>query len=107
MIWIRKAGDYFRVGLNLCFARDHIAVHWAWYDFARHEGSHRGFTVSRKGFRRRSSRWNVIDAYTRLNGLEMVNAEVLADLKGAENAAMERNQRIAYLRHGLDTSRGL
>lgn len=98
MIWIRGAGDYFRVGLNLCFARDHIAVHWAWYDFARHEGSHRGFTVSRKGFRRRSSRWNVIEAYTRLNNLEMVNAEVLRDLKAAEGDLMAVNEPWAVIK---------
>jgi hypothetical protein len=107
MIWIREAGDYFRVGLNLCFARDHIAVHWAWYDFAKREGSHRGFTVSRKGFRRRSARWNVVDEYAAAWGLELVNREVLQDLKEAERAEMKRNERIAYLRHRLDTSRTL
>jgi len=106
MIWIRKAGDYFRVGLNLCFARDHIAVHWAWYDFARHEGSHRGFTVSRKGFRRRSARWNVINEYARSHNLEMVNREVLADLKETENGQMKQMDEFSYLRR-LDTSRGL
>lgn len=98
MIWIRGAGDYFRVGLNLCFARDHIAVHWAWYDFARHEGSHRGFTVSRKGFRRRSARWNVIEAYTRLHGLEMVDVEVLRDLKAAEGDLMAVNEPWAVIK---------
>jgi len=107
MIWIREAGEYFRVGLNLCFARDHIAVHWAWYDFARHEGSHRGFTVSRKGFRRRSARWNVVDEYAAAWGLELVNREVLQDLKAAEQSQMRLNDRFAYVRHGLDTSRGL
>lgn len=107
MIWIRQAGDFFRVGLNLCFARDHIAVHWAWYNFARHEGSHRGFTVSRKGFRRRSARWNVIDEYARANNMALVNTEVLADLKEAEQSEMRRNDRFAYVRHGLDTSRPL
>ena len=106
MIWIRKAGDYFRVGLNLCFARDHIAVHWAWYDFARHEGSHRGFTVSRKGFRRRSARWNVINEYARSHNLEMVNREVLADLKETESGQMKQMDEFSYLRR-LDTSRGL
>jgi len=107
MIWIREAGEYFRVGLNLCFARDHIAIHWAWYDFARHEGSHRGFTVSRKGFRRRSARWNVVDEYAAAWGLELVNREVLQDLKAAEQSQMRLNDRFAYVRHGLDTSRGL
>ena len=106
MIWIRKAGDYFRVGLNLCFARDHIAVHWAWYDFAKREGSHRGFTVSRKGFRRRSARWNVINEYARSHNLEMVNREVLADLKETESGQMKRMDEFSYLRR-LDTSRTL
>jgi len=106
MIWIREAGEYFRVGLNLCFARDHIAVHWAWYDFARHEGSHRGFTVSRKGFRRRSARWNVINEYARSHNLEMVNREVLADLKEVENGQIRQMDEFSYLRR-LDTSRGL
>lgn len=106
MIWIRKAGDYFRVGLNLCFARDHIAVHWAWYDFARHEGSHRGFTISRKGFRRRSARWNVVNEYASSHNLEMVNREVLADLKEAEIGQMRRMDEFSYL-HRLDTSRPL
>lgn len=106
MIWIRKAGDFFRVGLNLCFARDHMAVHWAWYDFARHEGWHKGFTVSRKGIRRRSARWNVIDEYARTNNLEMVNREVLADLKEAENDHMRQIDEFSYLRR-LDTPRGL
>ena len=106
MIWIREAGEYFRVGLNLCFARDHIAVHWAWYDFARHEGSHRGFTVSRKGFRRRSARWNVINEYARSHNLEMVNREVLADLKEVENGQIRQMDEFSYLRR-LDTPRGL
>lgn len=107
MICIRKPGDYFRIGLNLCFARDHMAVHWVWYNFARHEGSYRGFTVSRKGFRRRSARWNVIEAYAQEWNLELINAEVLQDLKAAEQSEMRRNEHLAYLRHGLDTSRPL
>lgn len=106
MICIRKPGDYFRVGLNLCFARDHVAVHWAWYDFARREGSHRGFTISRKGFRRRSARWNVVDEYARSHNLEMVNREVLADLKETESGQMKRMDEFSYL-HRLDTSRPL
>ena len=99
MICIRKPGDYFRVGLNLCFARDHVAVHWAWYDFARREGSH-------KGFRRRSARWNVVDEYARSHNLEMVNREVLADLKETESGQMKRMDEFSYL-HRLDTSRPL
>lgn len=95
------------MGLNLCFARDHIAVHWAWYDFAKREGSHRGITVSRKGFRFRSAKWNVVDEYAAAMGLELVNREVLADLKEAERAEMRRSERFAYVRHGLDTSRPL
>lgn len=106
MICIRKPGDYFRVGLNLCFARDHVAVHWAWYDFARREGSHKGFTISRKGFRRRSARWNVVDEYARSHNLEMVNREVLADLKETESGQMKRMDEFSYL-HRLDTSRPL
>ena len=88
MISIRPQGGYFKIGLNLCFARDHIAVHWAWYDFARHEGWHKGFTISRKGLRRRSARWNVIDSYLRIHDLEAVSAEVLRDLRAAESDLM-------------------
>jgi hypothetical protein len=49
----------------------------------------------------------VIDEYARANNMALVNTEVLADLKEAEQSEMRRNDRFAYVRHGLDTSRPL
>lgn len=98
MISIREQGEFLKVGLNLCFASNHVAVHWVWFDFATHEGSHRGFTISRKGLRWRKARWNVIDEFMRLRGLEMVNAEVLQDLKATEKSVMRVNEPLAYIK---------
>ena len=97
MIHLRKEGDYLKIGLNLCFARNHVAVHWVWFDFARREGSHRGFTVSRHGFRRRSARWNVVDEYLKLNNLSLVHEEVLQDLRNAEAADLRYADSITYV----------
>lgn len=98
MISIRKPGGYMKVGLNLCFGRGHIAVHWAWFSFERHEGWYRGFTVSRRGFRRRAARWNVVDEHLRATGMSAVCTEVLADLKAGEEADKRVNERVAYIK---------
>lgn len=97
MINIRAEGDYFKIGLNLCFARNHVAVHWVWFDFERHEGSYRGFTVSRKGFKVRRANWDVVKDYMRIRNLEMVHKEVLQDLVDAERHEMRQRDEWAYV----------
>lgn len=98
MIYIRPSGCYFRLGLNICFGQGHIAVHWVWYDIGRHECSQRGFTVSRRGFRRTAARWNVINEHLRLNNSSAVNNEVLRDMLAAEESSMRRNERFAIIK---------
>ncbi|MEN9728552.1 MAG: hypothetical protein RL434_2918 [Pseudomonadota bacterium] len=93
MISIRKEGDYFKIGLNLCFAWSRFSAHWVWYDFASRTGSARGFTISRKGFRRRSETWNVIENYLSAHGMSAVLTEVLEDLKDTERWAQTRSER--------------
>lgn len=84
MIHWRKEGQHFKLGLNIMFARGHLSVCWAWYDFADQEGSFRGFDVSRRGIRRRSARWNVVHNFLAVNDLSLVNNEILQDLLNAQ-----------------------
>lgn len=98
MIHFRTDGEFLRVGLNLCVTRNRITVHWVWYDFVRNEGSHRGFTLSRNGFRRRSARWNVIDEYLKARNLSVVHDEVLQDLYEADAARRRNAESMSFIR---------
>jgi hypothetical protein len=100
MICFRKEGEYLKIGLNVCFASNHVAVHWVWFDFARHEGSHRGFTISRRGVRRRGARWNVVEEYLKVRNLSVVHEEVLQDMREAEKTSMRANERYSLIKPG-------
>jgi hypothetical protein len=98
MIHWRKEGEHFKLGLNIMFARGHFSVCWAWYDFARNEGSMRGLDVSRRGIRRRSARWNVVQNFLAINDLALVHTEVLQDLVSEQDWSMRVNERISFIR---------
>ena len=98
MIHLRKEGQHFKIGLNITLLRGSLAVNWVWFDFARQEGSYRGFALSRRGFRRRSARWNLIDSYLRLHGLSLVQEETLQDLRAAEALGMRLSERSVYIK---------
>lgn len=98
MIHWRNEGQHFRIGLNFMLARGHFSVCWVSYDFARQKGSFSGFDLSRRGLKRRSARWNVIDNFLRMHNMALVHAETLEDLVAAEQASMRRNEPFAYLK---------
>lgn len=99
MIHIRKEGEFLRLGVNITFTPGRLTVCWAWFNFSRQEGSARGFTVSRHGFRSRTDRWNVVDNYLRRHNLTVVQEEVLQDLKEIETDFKKRNDEYAYVSH--------
>ena len=98
MIYLRKEGQYLKIGLNITLMPDNLVVSWVWFDFARQEASSRGFAVSRHGFRRRAARWNVIDNYLRMNELSVVHTEVLQDLKAVEASTLRLNEHLSYIK---------
>lgn len=109
MINFTCEGGPIKMGLNLYLAKGGFVAAWAWYDIQRHEVIWRRFRL-RMHIKPRilweSQRINVIEEYARKHNLEMVNREVLADLKETEGGQMKRMDEFSYL-HRLDTSRGL
>ena len=101
MIHIGKEGHPIKLGLNLYRSAGGFVAVWAWYDFASHEAityrfrlrMHiRPFTIWQK------KRFNVIENYLKVRGLEAVCREVLEDLKDTEEAVKRTNEPLAYIK---------
>ena len=100
MIHYTPEGAYLKLGLNFRFAQGGFLFVWAWYSIARHELITYRFRLRihiSPIFIYTRSRCNVIDAYARANDMELVNREVLYDLKAVEDSIKRRNDQVAYV----------
>jgi len=101
MIHYKREGEYLKLGLNFRITDGGILFIWAWYNIAKHEMTTHRFRLRlhrNPMFMYACNRWDVVDNYLRLNGLEAVNVEVLQDLKVIEETQKKRNERFAYIK---------
>ena len=101
MIHFTHEGGYKKVGLNLYRARGGFVAAWLWYTPATHE---------LKGWRFRLrlhmaprilwsvDRCNVIESYLQVHDLELVNREVLIDLKEVQQSQKYTNEPLCYVK---------
>lgn len=104
MIHYTREGEYMRLGLNIRFTPWSVTLVWAWYDFASHSATTRRFRVRlhrRPMFIFEKNRFNVIDNYMQMHNVEIVNREVLADLKAEQQATWRRNVALARVKPGV------
>lgn len=103
MIHYTREGEYLRLGLNFRFTGG-LHLIWVWYDLATRE-----ITTRRIRFLVRPRlrfvmagpvKHNVVETYLRLNDLEVVHRETLADLKAIEQATWRRNVAQAWVKPG-------
>jgi len=103
MIHYTREGEHMRLGLNFRFTPYSLTLIWAWYDFAAHSSTTYRFRVRlhrRPVFMFEKNRFNVIDAYLHLHGMEVVHSEVLADLKAIEKSTWRRTEKQAWIQPG-------
>jgi len=100
MIHHTPDGTSIKLGLNFNRAPGGFKLMWAWYDFATTTAS-----IYRLRIRLHKAprilwnvrRFNVVDNYLIMNGLELVNSEVLQDLKATEDSMKRTNEPYAYI----------
>lgn len=103
MIHYTREGEYMRLGLNIRFTPWSVTLVWAWYDFASHSATTRRFRVRlhrKPMFIFEKNRFNVVDTYLHLRGMEAVHTEVLADLKAVQQATWRRTDKQAWIQPG-------
>lgn len=100
MIHYTPEGAFIKLGLNFAFTPGGFRLLWAWYNFATHEAvTYRlRLRFGRSWFMWAVNRFNVINAYMQRHDLELVNREVLADMKAMEESQKKRNERFAYIK---------
>ena len=101
MIHYTPEGAYIKLGLNFSRTPGGFRLLWAWYNFASHEAVTYRLRLKIFGqptFMWAVNRFNVIDAHLNRHGLELVNREVLEDLKAMELADMSRRDKQAYIK---------
>jgi hypothetical protein len=89
MIHYTREGEYLRLGLNFRFTPGGFMLLWAWYDFASHIATTYRFRMRlhrKPKFMFEKNRFDVIKAHCEMYGLELVQREVLQDLKAVEQA---------------------
>jgi hypothetical protein len=101
MIHLFEEGGHLKLGLNLSKTPGGFVAIWAWYDFATR-------TAFRARFRLRLhqaprilwsvDRFNVIDNYLELHGLELVDREVLEDLNLTEASVKRQSAWGTYIK---------
>ena len=86
MIHYTPEGAFIKLGLNFSFTPGGFRVMWAWYDFATHNAVTYRLRIRlfKPQFMWAVNRFNVIHAHLARHDLELVNREVLNDLKAAE-----------------------
>jgi hypothetical protein len=100
MIHYTREGEYLRLGLNFRFTPWSVTLIWAWYDFASHGATTYRLRVRmhrKPQFMFAKNKFNVIDAYLHMNGLELVLREELQDLKAIEQATWRRSDKQAWI----------
>jgi len=103
MIHYTREGEHMRLGLNFRFTPYSLTLIWAWYDFAAHSATTYRFRMRlhrKPVFMFEKNRFNVIDTYLHLHGMEVVHSEVLQDLKAIEQATWRRTTANAWIKPG-------
>lgn len=94
MIHYTPEGHHIKLGLNFSGASGGFRLLWAWYDFASQTGTTYRLRVRLHMTPRimwEVKRFNVIENYMTAHDLEMVQREVLHDLKELEAADIRVN----------------
>jgi hypothetical protein len=101
MIHYTPEGHHKKLGLNLFRAPGGFVAVWAWYDFATHEASSYRLRL-RLHIKPRIvwtvERYNVITSHLWDIDCELVQREVLADLKAVEGDVKRINEPLAYIK---------
>lgn len=101
MIHHTPEGAFIRLGLNFSRTTGGFRLVWAWYDFASHEAVTYRLRIKIFGkptFMWAVNRFNVIDAHLSRYNLELVNREVLQDLRAAEDSMKRSWDKQAYIK---------
>lgn len=101
MIHYTPEGHHIKLGLNFSGAPGGFRLLWAWYDFASHSATTYRFRFRwhmAPRFMWEVKTFDVIDGYLTMHGLELVNKEVLQDMRAIEETQKKRNERYAYIK---------
>ena len=101
MISHTPEGHHIKLGLNFSLTKGGFRMLWAWYDFATHKATSYRLRLRWHMAPRiiwESKKWDVIDNYLEMNGLEVVHREVLKDLKATESSMKRTNEPYAYIK---------
>jgi len=101
MIHHTPEGHHIKLGLNFSGAPGGFRLLWAWYDFATCKATTYRFRFRwhiAPRFLWEAKSWSVIDAHLAVHGLELVNKEVLQDLKATESSMRRINEPYAYIK---------
>lgn len=88
MIHYTPEGHHIKLGLNFSRAPGGFRMLWAWYDFATNIATTYRLRVRlhmAPRFMWEVKKFNVIDSYLTIHDLDLVNREVLQDLKALEH----------------------
>jgi len=100
MIHYTPEGRHIKLGLNFSGAKGGFRLMWAWYNFATHKATTYRLRVRLHMAPRilwEVKTWSVIDAHLSMHDLELVQREVLQDLKAAESSMKRTNEPDAYI----------
>lgn len=100
MIHYTPEGAYIKLGLNFAFTPGGFRIMWAWYDFATHNAVTYRFRLRlwRPQIMWEVNRFNVIEQHLMRHDLELVNREVLTDLKAVEASRKRVNEHLVYIK---------
>ena len=101
MIHYTPEGAFIKLGLNFSFTPGGFRVMWAWYDFATHNAVTYRFRLRigrGQNFMWAVNRFNVIDAHLMRHGLELVQSEILQDLKAMEATQKRTNEPYSLIK---------
>jgi hypothetical protein len=87
MIHYTPEGHHIKLGLNFSRTSGGFRLLWAWYDFATNTATTYRLRVRLHMAPRilwETKKWNVIDNYMQVRGLEMVSTEIIQDLYKSE-----------------------
>ena len=101
MIHHTPEGHHIKLGLNFSRTPGGFRMLWAWYDFATNTATTYRLRVRLHMAPRMMweiKKFNVIDSYLMVHGLELVNKEVLEDLHAVERAVKRINEPYAIIK---------
>jgi hypothetical protein len=101
MIHYTPEGHHIKLGLNFSRAPGGFRLLWAWYDFATNTATTYRLRVRLHMAPRilwETKKWNVIDNYLMINDLELVQKELLEDLKAMEDTVKRTNEPYALIK---------